>query len=104
MTFEPMRAYMKKHGISYYYLANQGLDPQTLQRIRHDRTITTDTLGRLCEIMRCQPQDLIAVEECPHIFPALTALSSLFKRCLVRRRFIFTYILGHIVHFLNRTI
>ena len=52
MTFEPMRAYMKKHGISYYYLANQGLDPQTLQRIRHDRTITTDTLGRLCEIMR----------------------------------------------------
>ena len=60
MTCEPMRAYMKKHGISYYYLANQGLDPQTLQRIRHDRTITTDTLGRLCEIMRCQPQDLIA--------------------------------------------
>ena len=60
MTFEPMRAYMKEHGISYYHLANQGIDPATLHRIRHNRSVTTETRGRLCQIMGCQPADLIA--------------------------------------------
>lgn len=54
---------MESHKISYYHLANEGIDPQTLQRIRHDRPVTTDTLGKLCSIMHCQPGDLIAWEE-----------------------------------------
>ena len=58
-----MRDYMEKSGISYYYLANQGVDAQTLQRIRHDRTITTRTLGRLCAILRCRPEQLIEYVE-----------------------------------------
>lgn len=51
---------MRSHKISYYLLANEGIDPQTLQRIRHDRAVTTDTLDKLCTIMNCQPGDLIA--------------------------------------------
>lgn len=62
ISFAPMRDYMKSHKISYYYLANQGIDPQTLQRIRRDEPITTQTLGKLCEIMRCSPADLISYE------------------------------------------
>jgi len=50
---------MKEHKISYYYLANQGIDAQTLQRIRHNHSITTDTLEKLCKIMNCQPGQLI---------------------------------------------
>ena len=46
--------------ISYYYLANQGIDSKTLDRIRHDRPITTTTLGKLCAIMGCKPEDLIS--------------------------------------------
>lgn len=53
---------MEKRGISYYYLSNQGIDAQTLQRIRHDRPVTTATIGRLCEILNCQPGDLIEYE------------------------------------------
>ena len=60
ISFEPMRSYMKAHGISYYYLANQGIDSKTLDRIRHDRSITTTTLGKLCAIMGCKPEDLIS--------------------------------------------
>lgn len=57
---------MEKHCISFYRLANEGIDAQTLQRIRHDRPITTETLGRLCAIMHCQPGDLIEyIEETP---------------------------------------
>ncbi len=59
ITFEPMRRLMQTENISYYRLANEGIDAQTLQRIRHDRPITTETLGKLCAIMHCQPGDLI---------------------------------------------
>ena len=68
VTFRPMRQYMEEHHISYYGLANEGIVAQTLQRIRHDRPITTDTLGRLCAIMRCQPADLIDYKEYPSEF------------------------------------
>ena len=59
ISFRPMREYMKRNKISFYYLANEGIDSQTLQRIRHDRSITTETLSKLCKIMNCQPEDLI---------------------------------------------
>lgn len=63
ISFAPLRAYLKENGISYYYLSNQGIDAQTLQRIRHDRPITTVTLGKLCEILHCQPGDLLFYTE-----------------------------------------
>jgi len=66
ISFRPMREYMAKNKISYYKLGNEGIDAQTLQRIRHDRPITTTTLGQLCEIMNCQPGDLLEyIEEKP---------------------------------------
>ena len=58
-----MREYMKAHNISYYYLGNQGIEAPTLHRIRHDEPITTETLGKLCKIMKCQPVDLIEYKE-----------------------------------------
>ena len=63
ISFAPMREYMRAHGISYYYLANQGIDPRTLQRLRHDQTVTTQTLGKLCQIMHCTPADLMCYLE-----------------------------------------
>ena len=63
ISFAPMREYMKAHKISYYYLGNQGIDPATQHRIRHDLNITTETLGKLCKIMNCQPADLIRYDE-----------------------------------------
>ena len=66
ISFRPMRKYMQEHHISYYRLGNEGLDAQTLQRIRHDQPVTTTTLGLICKIMHCQPGDLIEyIEEEP---------------------------------------
>lgn len=59
VSFGPMRQYMARYHISYYRLANEGIDAQTLHRIRHDRPVTTETLGKLCDILKCQPGDLI---------------------------------------------
>ena len=55
ISFAPMREYMRIHKISYYYLANQGIESATLQRIRHDQTVTTATLAscvKLCTARR----------------------------------------------------
>ena len=54
-----MRQFMEENHVSYYKLANQGIDAKTLQRLRHDRPVTTETVGRLCAIMNCQPGDLM---------------------------------------------
>lgn len=59
ISFDPMQEWMKKQHISFYRLANEGIDAQTLQRLRHDRPVTTETIGKLCEIMQCQPGDLM---------------------------------------------
>ncbi|RGD16799.1 XRE family transcriptional regulator [Subdoligranulum sp. AM23-21AC] len=59
ISFRPMRQLMEQKKISFYRLANEGIDAQTLQRIRHDKPVTTETLGKLCEIMECQPGELI---------------------------------------------
>lgn len=59
ISFQPMREYMEKKHISFYRLANAGIDAQTLRRIRHNKPVTTDTLERLCFIMNCQPSDWI---------------------------------------------
>lgn len=65
ITFRPMRQYMEQHHISFYRLANEGINAQTLQRIRHDRPVPTDTLGKICAILGCQPGDLIEYQEEP---------------------------------------
>lgn len=57
---------MRENGISWYRLGNEGIDPQTQQRIRHDRPLSTTTIEALCRILHCQPGDLmeyIAEEE-----------------------------------------
>ena len=59
ISYRPMLRYMNRYNISFYYLANEGIDAQTLQRIRHDKPITTETLGKLCRILNYQPGDLI---------------------------------------------
>ena len=67
ISFRPMRKYMERHHIFYYRLGNEGIDAQTLQRIRHDQPVTTTTLDSLCRIMDCQPGDLIEyVKEPPN--------------------------------------
>lgn len=63
IAFEPMRKYMREHHISYYYMANKGIEPGTFQRIRHDKPVSTTTLGKLCKIMNCTPAELICYRE-----------------------------------------
>lgn len=59
ISYGPLRERMKETGVTWYQLANRGIDHQTLQRLRHDRPISTKTIDRLCQILDCQPGDLL---------------------------------------------
>lgn len=59
ISFGPLREYLKTNKISYYYLSNQGIDNRTIDRFRHDKPVTTTTLGKVCAILDCQPGDLL---------------------------------------------
>jgi len=59
MSFELARLYMKKHNISYFPLANQGIDAQTLQRICRDKPITKKHLKNYTTMIEICCNDLL---------------------------------------------
>ncbi len=59
VTYAPLRKYMQENNITYYYLNNQGIDSRTLQRIRHDKTVTTKALAKLATLLNCRPEQMI---------------------------------------------
>lgn len=53
---------LKIHGRSFYWLAKQtGISHTTLWRLKKARAlgINFDTLERLCEVLECQPGDVL---------------------------------------------
>jgi DNA-binding Xre family transcriptional regulator len=33
----------------------------TMQKLRHNEPVTTETIGKICEYLRCQPNDIMEV-------------------------------------------
>lgn len=60
ISFEPMRQFMADNNISYYFLIQNGIDPQTVERLKKDKSITTATLDKLCRLLNRSPDKLIA--------------------------------------------
>ena len=50
---------MKRKGISQYYLLQNGLDNRVLDSLKHDRNITVLTLEKVCNILQCNPNEVI---------------------------------------------
>ena len=60
ISYEPLWATMKKKQITTYTLISKhGINPRTIQNLRHNKSITMYTLERLCEILECEPNDVI---------------------------------------------
>lgn len=50
----------KAKGISNYALTNKyNISKAQLNRLRHNQTVTTETLDRLCNILECDISDII---------------------------------------------
>ena len=65
ISYAPFYETLKEKNISTYKLINQyGISRSLLDRLKHDKPISTVTLDDLCKILSCRVEDiLVFVEE-----------------------------------------
>lgn len=60
ISYEPLYKTLKEKGISTYKLINEyGISRSLLDRLKHDRPISTVTLNDLCSILQCKVEDIL---------------------------------------------
>ena len=60
ISYEPLYQTMKKKGITTYKLIHEyGLSRSLLDRLKHNKPITTVTLNDLCHILGCPVEDIL---------------------------------------------
>ncbi len=60
MTYDPFWKTIEEKGITTYALINKhGILPDTIQRLRSGKTITTATIETLCEVINCKVEDIV---------------------------------------------
>lgn len=60
ISYEPLYETLKEKNISTYKLINHfGLSRSLLDRLRHNKPISTVTLNDLCNILSCRVEDVL---------------------------------------------
>ncbi len=60
ISYEPFYDTLKRKNISTYKLINQyNISRSLLDRLKHNKPITTVTLNDLCKILDCNIQDIV---------------------------------------------
>lgn len=60
ISYEPFYKTLKEKEISTYRLINQfGLSRSLLDRLKHNKPISTVTLNDLCRILSCRVEDIL---------------------------------------------
>lgn len=60
--YSPMWKTMEQRGVSQYQLLKNGIDNKTLDSLKKGKNITMVTLEKLCKIIGCTPNDIIALK------------------------------------------
>ena len=64
ISYEPFYRTIKDKGISTYKLVNEyGISRSLLDRLKHNKPISTVTLGDLCKICQCRVEDIVVYIE-----------------------------------------
>ncbi len=64
ISYEPLYKTLKEKNISTYKLINvYGLSRSLLDRLKHNRPISTVTLNDLCSILHCRVEDVLVFTE-----------------------------------------
>ena len=62
INYAPLWKTMEKHGETTYTLINKyGINPRTINNLKHNKSVTMYTLERLCLILHCQVEDIVCV-------------------------------------------
>lgn len=60
ITYEPLWATLEKKNITtYQLLKNYNISRGMLDNLKHNRSITMNTLNELCNILNCDVSDII---------------------------------------------
>ena len=60
ISYEPLYKTLKEKGISTYKLITQyGISRSLLDRLKHNKPISTVTLNDLCSILHCKVEDIV---------------------------------------------
>ncbi len=60
MTYDPFWKTIEEKRITTYALINKhGILPDTIQRLRSGKPITTATIETLCEVIGCKVEDIV---------------------------------------------
>lgn len=60
ISYEPLYRTMKEKGFTTYKLINSyGISRSLIDRLKHNRPITTVTLDDLCKILDCRVEDVM---------------------------------------------
>lgn len=59
ISFQPFFKYIKAHNIRQYSLLQNGIiGSQTLNNMKHNKSISTNIIDRLCAALDCTPADI----------------------------------------------
>ncbi len=59
ITYEKLFDLLKEKGHNKNWLRNNGLTPKTVDYLIHNKEIKTGTINKLCNLLDCQPQDIL---------------------------------------------
>ena len=60
ISYAPFYETLREKGISTYKLINQfGVSRSLLDRLKHNKPITTVTINDLCKILQCKVEDIL---------------------------------------------
>ena len=60
IKFDKLFSLMKKRELSTYRIRQENIIPQgTLTSLKNNKSVTTDTINKLCKVLNCQPGDIM---------------------------------------------
>ena len=60
MKYDKLFALMKEKGLTTYRIRKEKIISEgTLQKLRENKPVTTDSIAALCEVLCCQPGDIM---------------------------------------------
>lgn len=63
ISYAPLWETMKNRNETTYSLIHKhNINPRTINRLKHDKGINTDTIEKLCTILECTPNDIIEIK------------------------------------------
>ena len=64
ISYDPLGKTMKDRGVTKYTLIyKMGFSAYTITNLKRNKSITTNTLEKLCRVLNCTPNDVIAFTE-----------------------------------------